>query len=66
MINPSELLFVRVEASDSLRNALEKLLRLRGVADLTRDELREVSVLHIQVSLAQLQVARNKRFRDSY
>jgi hypothetical protein len=60
MINPSELLFVRVEASNSLRSALEKLLCLSGASALTGDEHCEVSALRIQIWIAQLHAERNK------
>ncbi len=60
MIHPSELLFVRVEASRALRSALEKLLCLSGPSGLTGDEHCEVSLLRIQIWMAQLHAERNK------
>jgi len=65
MIPPSELLFVRVEASSALRSALEKLLCLSGASALTGDEHCEVSALRIQIWMAQLHAARNKASRAS-
>ncbi len=46
MINPSELLFVRVEASEPLRDALDKLLRLPSASALTRAEQCEIAILN--------------------
>ena len=52
MIPPSELLFVRVEASSALRSALEKLLLIRGSSALTAEERFEIVALNLQIELA--------------
>ena len=65
MINPSELLFVRVEASEPLRDALDKLLRLPSASALTRAEQCEIAILNLQVSLALWHDSRKKRLTGS-
>jgi hypothetical protein len=65
MNHPSDLTFIRVEANDSIRLAIEKLMKLPGVAVLTRDEHYEIEALRIQIWMAQLHAARNERSRAS-
>lgn len=60
----SELTFVRVLAHDTMRVALEKLLRLSAAAALTHDELCEVSALQIQIAMAQRHAERSQRARS--
>jgi hypothetical protein len=66
MNNPSELLIVRVEASQSLRNTLEKLLQMPGASALTRDERCELAALNLQIALAQWHHIRSKHAGSSY
>ena len=61
MINPSELLIVRVEASPSLRKAIDKLLHMPGASALTLEERYEIAALNLQITLAQWHDRRNKR-----
>jgi hypothetical protein len=66
MINPSELLFVRVEASEPLRNAIDKLLHMPGASALTREERCEIAALNLQIALAQWHYSRIKHAGTSY